>query len=308
MIKISIVTTMYRSANYLVEFKSRMSKTLEKMDVLYEIIMVNDGSPDNSLEVALALRNDDSNVKVIDLSRNFGHHKAILTGLSHTSGDLIFLLDCDLEEEPENLQLFFNEWQQGNGKYDVIYGVQLEREGTYFRKVAGQVFYNLFNMISDEKIPQNPCTIRLMTRRYVDSLLRLNDKNVFLAAMYERVGYNQKAIQIKKSYKGTSSYNLLRKLALMMDGITSFSSKPLSMIMVCGFSISFISILYIVYLIVRKLLYQSIIDGWTSLMVSIWFLSGLIIFSIGIVGVYISKIFNETKDRPISIIRKIYED
>ncbi|KLU57441.1 hypothetical protein EL84_02695 [Paenibacillus sp. VT-400] len=305
---ISIVTTMYRSATYLPEFYTRIKKNISKLGLSHEIIMVNDGSPDDSLDVAIGIQQQDPCVKVIDLSKNFGHHKAILSGLSHTKGDLVFLLDCDLEEEPENLEIFYEEWLQGNNEYDVIFGVQQEREGTFYRKIAGDLFYKLFNLVSDQKIPKNPCTIRLMTRRYVRSLLEFKDQNVFLAAMYEKVGYKQKPLAIKKTYKGSSSYNLIKKLTLMMDGVTSFSSRPLLLIMGSGFFIAFLSLTYAFFLVFQKVFFQSVIGGWTSVMVSIWLMSGLIIFSVGVVGIYISKIFNETKNRPISVIRKIYEE
>ncbi|MEQ7050303.1 glycosyltransferase family 2 protein [Paenibacillaceae sp. P-4] len=304
--QISIVTTLYRSEAYLIEFHERIKKAVNQLNLQHEIIMVNDGSPDNSLDTALKIRDKDPAVKVIDLSRNFGHHKAILTGLSYATGDKIFLIDCDLEEDPELLVSFYRAWENEQ-EYDVIFGVQEQREGTFYRRWAGTMFYKLFNMLSDEKIPQNPCTVRLFTKRYVDSLLSLNDKNVFLAAMYEKVGYKQKAISIKKEYKGSSSYNIIRKVALTLEGLTSFSSKPLTSIMGCGFIISLLSIMYTIYLIINKLIYDAIIGGWTSLMVSIWFLSGLLMFSMGIVGLYISKIFNETKDRPLTIVRKVYE-
>ncbi|WP_339274831.1 glycosyltransferase family 2 protein [Paenibacillus sp. FSL W8-0426] len=305
--KISVVTTMYRSSAYLPEFYARIKENVAKLGLSYEIIMVNDGSPDNSLDVAVGIQQQDPCVKVIDLSKNFGHHKAILSGLSYARGDLIFLLDCDLEEEPENLELFYNEWLQGNGEFDVIFGVQREREGTFYRRIAGDLFYKFFNLISDEKIPKNPCTIRLMTKRYVSSLLEFKDQNVFLAAMFEKVGYRQKPFAIKKTYKGSSSYNLIRKLTLMMDGVTSFSSRPLLLIMASGSLIAFLSLVYALFLVFRKVFFQSVISGWTSVMVSIWLMSGLIIFSVGVVGVYVSKIFNETKDRPISVVRKVYE-
>ncbi|MGV2963555.1 glycosyltransferase family 2 protein [Paenibacillus sp. AGC30] len=304
---ISIVTTMYRSAAYIPEFYARIKENITKLGLSHEIIMVNDGSPDNSLDVAIKIQQQDPCVKVIDLSKNFGHHKAILSGLSYARGDLIFLLDCDLEEEPENLELFYNEWLRGNGEYDVIYGVQREREGTFYRKIAGDLFYKFFNSISDEKIPKNPCTIRIMTKRYVSSLLEFKDQNVFLAAMFEKVGYRQKSYAIKKTYKGSSSYNLIRKLTLMMDGVTSFSSRPLLLIMASGSLIAFFSFVYAIFLVFRKVFFQSVIGGWTSVMVSIWLMSGLIIFSVGVVGVYVSKIFNETKDRPVSVVRKVYE-
>ncbi|MCM3288523.1 glycosyltransferase family 2 protein [Paenibacillus sp. MER 180] len=303
--QISIVTTLYRSEAYLVEFHERIKKALSQLNMQHEIIMVNDGSPDNSLDTALKIRDKDSAVKVIDLSRNFGHHKAILTGLSYATGEIIYLIDCDLEEEPELLVDFYQEWEKDR-EYDVIYGVQDIRDGSYYKKVAGSLFYKIFNSLSDTKIKENICTVRLMSRRYVDALLSLQDKNVFLAALFEHVGYKQKEYKITKKYKGKSSYNFLRKIALMTEAITSFSSKPLSIIMLTGLTLSSMSIVYAIYLIFRRIFINSIIGGWTSLMVSVWFLGGIILFSIGTLGIYISKIYNESKQRPITVVKKIY--
>lgn len=304
--KISVVTTMYNSSIFLYEFYNRIKSSIEEFGFSYEIIMVNDGSPDNSLEVARNIQEQDTNVIVIELSRNFGHHKAILTGLSFVTGDLVFLIDCDLEEEPELLGQFYSVWEANKGKYDVIYGMQENRSGTFYRRIAGSLFYKLFNFLSDVHISENICTVRLMTKRYVDSLLRFKDKNVFLAALFEKAGFEQMSVTINKTYKGSSSYNLLKKIALMTEAITSFSSKPLSLIMITGLTFSSISFMYAVYLVLRKTLNSAVIGGWTSLMVSVWFLSGIILFSLGTLGIYITKIYNETKDRPISIVKAIY--
>lgn len=304
--KISIVTTLYRSASFLSEFYSRITHSAQKLGFPYELVMVNDGSPDNSLEVALGIQQQDSNVKVIDLSRNFGHHKAILTGLAVAQGDFVFLIDCDLEEEPELLERFYSLWEEHEGSIDVLYGIQENRSGTIYKRFVGALFYKIFNYFSNVQISESICTVRLMTRRYVDSLLEYRDKNVFLAALFETVGYKQLPITINKPYKGSSSYNFIRKIALMTEAITSFSSKPLTMIMLMGVTLSSVSLMFAIYLVFRKLLSSSIISGWTSLMVSVWFLGGVILFSLGVLGVYITKIYNETKDRPISIIRAIY--
>ncbi|MGG1637085.1 glycosyltransferase family 2 protein [Paenibacillus sp. NRS-1760] len=305
--QVSIVTTLYKSEKYLEEFYTRIKNTLKSMNLTHEIIMVNDGSPDNSLDIATKIQNIDTSVKVIDLSKNFGHHKAILTGLSYVSGNIVFLIDCDLEEEPELLSQFYKEWIENEEVYDVMYGIQENRSGTFYRRIAGAMFYKLFNYLSDVQISENICTVRLMTKRYVDSLLGFKDKNVFLAALFEKTGFKQKSIRINKNYKGSSSYNTFKKIALMTDAITSFSSKPLLVIMMTGLMISSISFLYAFFLIVRKIFNISMISGWTSLMVSVWFLSGIILFSIGTLGIYISKIYTETKDRPITVIKKIYE-
>lgn len=177
--KISVVTTMYNSSIYLQEFYSRIKRSIEELEFSYEIIMVSDGSPDNSLEVAKNIQKQDSHVMVIELSKNFGHHKAILTGLSFATGDLVFLIDCDLEEEPELLGQFYSIWENNERKYDVIFGVQENRSGTFYKRIAGSLFYKLFNYLSDVHISENICTVRLMTKGYVDSLLRFKDKNVF---------------------------------------------------------------------------------------------------------------------------------
>jgi putative glycosyltransferase len=305
-VKISVVTTLYRSSEYIPEFYSRIKQTLEKLGGSYEIIMVNDGSPDNSKDIAIEIQHKDQYVKVIDLSRNFGHHKAILTGLSYVTGDLIFLIDCDLEEEPELLTQFYSKWIEYDDKYDVLYGTQENRSGTFYRRFAGALFYKVFNYLSDVHISPNICTVRLMSRKYVDSLLEFKDKNVFLAALFEKVGFDQKSITINKTYKGSSSYSLFKKITLMTEAITSFSSKPLTLIMLAGLTISSLSFLYALFLAVRKIFSLSVFSGWTSLMVSIWFLSGIILFSLGTLGIYITKIYNETKDRPLTIVKKIH--
>lgn len=304
--EVSIVTTLYRSAGYISEFYERIKNAVNSLGLIYEIIIVNDGSPDNSLDIAIGIQKKDPNVKVIDLSKNFGHHKAILTGLSLTSGELVFLIDCDLEEEPELFLQFYSEWAKNGDRFDVYYGIQNHRTGSMYRRVAGSIFYKLFNFLSDVPINENICTVRLMTRRYIESLLMYKDKNVFLAALFEKTGYNQTPIAINKTYKGSSSYNFMKKITLMVDAVTSFSSKPLTVIMLSGLAISTVSFLYAFYLLVRKAFGDSIISGWTSLMVSVWFLSGIIILSLGTIGIYISKIYNETKDRPLTVVKRIY--
>ena len=302
---LSIVTTLYYSAPYINEFYQLISIESQKLTDDYEIIFVNDGSPDDSLDIAVKLHQEDERVRVIDLSRNFGHHKAVMTGLSYARGKLIFLLDSDLEEEPELLSLFHEHYQLS--EVDVVYGVQKVRKGNIFEKITGEVFYSFFNLISSYPVPRNLITARLMSQRYVRSLVDHKDKEIFLAGLWAITGFKQVPLVVKKYSKGESTYNFFRKLSIAINSITSFSNKPLIFVFYLGALISLISAIAVIVLIIRRLFFNVLLSGWPSLIVSVWFLGGLTIFSLGIIGIYVAKIFSETKQRPYTIIRNIYE-
>ena len=304
--ELSIVTCLFYSAPYIEEFYTRISAMAQKITDDYEIIFVNDGSPDNSLEIAISLFEKDEKVKVIDLSRNYQHHKAAMTGLEHTSGSLVFAISCDLEEEPELLGTFYEEMTK-NPDADVIYGVQETRKGGVFERISGGLFYSLFNMLSTEPIPPNRTSASIMTRRYVQSLVQHKEREVFLGGLTTITGYNQVPIIVKKSSKGSSTYTLRRKIALFVNAITSFSNKPLIYIFYIGCIISFLSGVSGLYLVLRKLFFGGVLVGWSSVMASLWFLVGLSIFCLGIIGIYLSKIFVEVKQRPYTIVRHFYE-
>ncbi|NLW48418.1 MAG: glycosyltransferase family 2 protein [Firmicutes bacterium] len=302
--KLSIVTTMYWSETYLEEFYQRCKTEVQKITDDYEIIFVNDGSPDNSLQKAIELSQRDDQVMVVDLSRNFGHHKAMMTGLSYTSGELVFLIDSDLEEEPELLQIFYSRLTKEN--CDVVFGVQKSRKGNFFEKWSGEIFHRFINYLSELNIPKNMATARLMSRRYVDSLLEFREHELFIAGIWHITGFNQVPVEVVKHSTSKTTYKLKNKVAVAINAITSFSNKPLLLIFNLGMTITVISFFYILYLVVRKVLYSQSLIGWTSLIVSVWFIGGLIISFIGIVGIYLSKIFIETKSRPYTIIRDVY--
>ena len=304
--KLSIVTTLYKSSLYVNEFHERITKEAKKITDDYEIIFVDDGSPDDSLEKVVNIHKRDKKVKVIELSRNFGHHKAIMTGLSHAKGDYVFLIDVDLEEEPELLGKFWKELQDSKD-IDVVYGVQESRKGGWFEKYAGSWFWKLFNKLADINISENQITVRLFSKNYVKNLGLFKEKELFLAGVFELVGFNQKAYIVQKNSSKTTTYGLTQKIKLLNNAIVSFSSFPLYISFYLGLFISSFSFMYGIYLIVNKLLFNSISSGWTSLMVSIWFLSGLLLLTVGILGLYIAKIFNEVKNRPI-IVKKVYSN
>lgn len=300
--KLSVVTTLYYSEPYIDEFYHRMKVAAEKITSDYEIIFVNDGSPDNSLSKAVKLCENDIKVKIADLSRNFGHHKALMTGLGYATGDLIFLLDCDLEEPPELLNKYYSRMKEED--CDVVVGVQEKRKGSGFEKISGALFYKLFNLLSNHSIPENVLISRLMKRDYVRSLISHNERELFFAGLCSITGYDQKTVRVSKGHKGSTSYSLSKKLSQTINAIVSFSNKPLYLIFILGVVIFLISAIYISYIVIMKIFF-SVQVGFASIVASIWGLGGVMLMSTGIIGFYIAKIFSEVKQRPV-IVKKLY--
>ncbi len=303
--KLSIVATIYQSASYITEFHQRASAAAQKLvGDNYEIVLVNDGSLDDSLDIAVQLTESDSHVIVVDLSRNFGHHKAMMTGLNYAKGERVFLLDSDLEEEPEWLIGFAE--QMAKDKCDVVYGIQEQRKGSLLERWSGQWFYSFFNAITGMALPANIVTARLMTRRYVDALLRHEEREVFMAGLWYITGFLQTPHAIKKHSTSETTYTFRRKMSLLVNSITSFSNAPLIGIFYIGISISLFASFYIAFLLVQWMFLAKPLSGWISVMASIWLLGGMIISFVGVVGIYLSKIFSETKQRPYTIVRQVY--
>lgn len=303
--KLSTVATLYQSVAYIDELYERVSaasRILAGND--YEIILVNDASPDNSLKLAIQLTERDSHIIVIDLSRNFGHHKAMMTGLAHARGELIFLIDSDLEEEPEWM-LSFNE-HMSQSDCDVVYGVQAQRKGNWFERWTGWWFYYLFKTLTGLTLPENMVTARLMTRPYVNALVSHKEREIFIAGLWHITGFRQCSQVIKKHNTSPTTYSLRKKMSLLVNSVTSFSHAPLVGIFYVGIFISLASVIYIAYLVIHWFFLDTPLIGWTSVMASIWLLGGMIISFIGVVGIYLSKIFSETKQRPYTIVRQIY--
>ena len=303
--KLSIVTTLYQSAPYIAEFHRRAcaaAGTLAGED--YEIILVNDGSPDNSLDLAVQFAERDPRVVVIDLSRNFGHHKAMMTGLAAAEGEQVFLIDSDLEEEPEWLLDFDAQMRAEAG--DVVYGVQQKRKGNYFEQITGSWFYRLFRVLTGIAQPDNIVTARLMSRRYVQALLLHRERELNIGGLWIITGFKQSQQTVRKLSTSPTTYSLSHKFGHLVNAVTSFSSLPLVFTFYAGLVISTSAVFYIFYLAIRYLFISSPPDGYTSIIASTWLFSGLIIFFLGVQGIYLSKLFTEVKQRPYTIIRRIY--
>lgn len=305
--KLSIVATLYQSAPYVVEFVQRAEVAAKALvGDCFEIVLVNDGSPDNSLELAVGLCEKNSHLIVVDLSRNFGHHKAMMTGLEHAKGERVFLIDSDLEEEPEWL-LNFDE-QLDKEQSDVVYGVQGQRKGGVFERLTGAVFYKLFRQLTGINQPDNIVTARLMTNRYVQALLSHRERELNIGGLWLITGFKQTAHLVQKQSTSPTTYTLTKKFKHLVNAVTSFSSLPLVFTFYSGLFISISGAFYITFLIFRYFLIASLPSGYTSLIASVWLFSGLIIFFMGVQGIYLSKIFSEVKQRPYTIIRKIYRN
>jgi putative glycosyltransferase len=306
--KLSVVTTLYKSEPFLERFVDRVSKAVQELGIEdYEIIAVNDGSPDDSLTTMLKLKEANPHIVVVDLSRNFGHHYALLAGMEVSKGDFVFTIDCDLEVSPSVLSQF---WMVHLSHMDVdrIYGVQETRKGKFVEKCGGSLFYRIFNSLSETKIPSNILTESLMSRQYVEEFVRMGDANLFLAGMFSWVGFNQMPLVCKKGQRETkSTYTFAKRLALSLQALTSFSAYPLRLLFTTGGCLSLISFTYGIYLIVKKLVFPSfVLSGYTSLIVLLLFSAGVIVMSLGVLGLYIEKLFNQTKNRQRYIIKHIY--
>ncbi|WP_246738342.1 glycosyltransferase family 2 protein [Bradyrhizobium sp. CCBAU 051011] len=298
------MTTLYQSASTIDEFCRRVLAAAEFITDDIELVMVNDGSPDDSLARALALHEADPRVVVIDLARNFGHHKALMTGLAHATGDLVFLIDSDLEEEPELLTPFHERLMQGD--CDVVFGVQESRRGGWFDRVAGELFFSLIDALSDQKIPRNNVVARLMTRDYVRALVRHLDREFMMIHLMQLAGYRQVPVVIRKHDHSPSTYSFRMRTEMAIKFLTTTSTRLLYLILYLGISIFALSLFVIVYFVGRYFASGVGVDGFTSQIVSIWFLGGLITLILGIFGIYIANILAETKRRPYAVVRRVH--
>lgn len=303
--KLSIVTTMFRSEATIADFIRRASAAAAQITDSFEIVVVDDGSPDKSLAIAAGLSATDPRLKVIELSRNFGHHKALMTGLKHASGDFCLLIDSDLEEPPETLGAFWD--KLGKDDMDVVYGYQEKRNGGLLHRLAGWVAYTIFNLLIPGGIPTNHLTIRLMRRDYVNALLLHGESQVIIGGLWVITGFKQAGLPIDKEVKGETTYAFRRRWKMFLDSVTNFSEAPLIGIFYLGLVIAAMSSLVGAWLLLRWVALGVGVAGWLSVMMSVWFLGGIAIFCIGVIGIYLGKVFAETKNRPYTIVRKVHQ-
>jgi putative glycosyltransferase len=228
----------------------------------------------------------------------------MMTGVQYSRGQQIFLMDSDLEEDPEWLDNFATKLQEH--RCDVVFGVQISRKGDRVERWTGTWFYRIFNSLTGLALPENIVVARLMTRRYVDALLQHEEREVFMAGLWQITGFAQTAIPVVKHSRAESTYSLKHKVELLVNSVTSFSNIPLYAIFYFGATISLLASIGSVYIVVLRLFSSAPLSGWTSVMASIWLIGGLIISFVGIIGIYLAKVFSETKRRPYTIVREVY--
>ncbi len=304
--KLSVVIPMYYEEDVAYECYTRIKKMCDLLlEYTYEIIFVDDGSKDMTGHILENISHKDKNVKVITFSRNFGHQAAVTAGLKYVSGDVIAIIDADLQDPPELIPQMLSLWEKGN---DVIYGKRKSREGeSYFKLLTARMFYKTISSLSDFEIPQDTGDFRVVDRCVIDIVNSLPEHNKFLRGLFSWVGYNQTSVEYerKKRFAGKTKYPLRKMLKLAFDGIFSFSAKPLKLIGGLGIVTFFISLCILVYSLISFIAFpQNIAPGWTSIMVTLTLLGSVILLSLWIVAEYIARIYDETKNRPQYIIKQ----
>ncbi|MBX2903263.1 MAG: glycosyltransferase family 2 protein [Chitinophagales bacterium] len=300
---ISIVVPVYNEESNLPYLFERLSQMFSQTDIAFEVVMVNDGSSDNSLKLMREFAAKDSRFKYVSFSRNFGHQPAFFAGMEHTLGAHIAFIDADLQDPPELLLEMFSRLQQG---YDVVYAVRRNRQGvSVFKKIAYSTFYRLLDKISNTKIPLDTGDFRIMKRKVAEQIAAMPEREKFLRGQIAWVGFRQFPFPYDRPerHSGTPAYSFSKLLKLALDGITSFSDFPLKLATYLGFGTTLFSLLLMVYTLVSKfILNNGTPQGWASLMMTILFMGGIQLICLGIIGEYLIRIGNNVKQRPIYIV------
>lgn len=301
--EISVISPVYKSRDCLLELYTRLKNSLLEITEKFEIILVNDSCPQDSWDVITELCSADKRVKGINLSRNFGQHHAITAGLDHAKGKWIVVMDCDLQDRPEEIVNFYKKANEG---YDIVLGRRIERFDNYFRLFASKFFYKILKYFTDVNHDSSIANYGIYSHKVIQSVNSYRESNRVFPLLASIVGFKRTAIPITHSKRtiGESSYTFKKMFKLAIDSIITHSNKPLRLSIKFGFLLSLFSILYTVWILIRYFCYGAPILGWTSLMIALFFMFGVLFGVIGILGLYIGKIFDETKARPLYIMQE----
>ncbi|MFQ3544173.1 glycosyltransferase family 2 protein [Halobacillus rhizosphaerae] len=303
----SVIVPVYNEEEVIQTTVSRLKQVMNQLNDSYELIFVNDGSRDQTLSILKEYCQGDSTVKIIDFARNFGHQIAITAGMDAAQGDAVIVMDADLQDPPELIFSMIEKWKEG---YEVVYAKRTKRKGeTFFKKYTASLFYRTLRALTDIDIPMDTGDFRLIDRKVCDQMAQLHEKNRFVRGLVSWVGFRQTAVEYERDERlvGESKYPLKKMLKLSLDGITSFSYKPLKLASYAGVLLSLGGFLYMLYVIYLKLFTNSTILGWSSVIVIQLLFSGIVLLIMGIMGEYIGRIYDETKARPLYIVRKTYK-
>lgn len=302
--KISVVVPVYGCKPCLMELYTRLKTVLNNLVTEFEIIFVNDSSPDDSWKLIQYLCVTDHSVVGINLSRNFGQHNAITAGIDYVSGDYLVVMDCDLQDQPEEIGRLFTKLNEG---FDVVFGRRTDRQDTFLKKLSSKLFYNVFDYFTENNSDSSVANFSIASRKVVDNFVRIREQNRSYPLFIKWLGFNVGYIGIKHVGRniGKSSYSFRKLMKLATNSIISQSNKPLRLSIMFGFYIASISLIFGLYLIYKYLFMDQPISGWTSVMVSLYFIGGLLFANMGILGLYIGKIFDEVKQRPLYVVKDV---
>lgn len=300
---ISVVVPVYQAEHCLDELYGRLKKSLETITPDFEIVLIEDCSGDNSWLVIERLASTDHRVRGIQFSRNFGQHYGITAGLDYCRGDWVVVMDCDLQDRPEEIPRLYAKAQQG---FDVVLARRGERRDPYFKRLSSWMFYKLFSYLADMEYDGKSGNFRIMSRKVVGNFLRMREQLRFFGGLVQWMGFPTASIEVEHAgrFEGNSTYTFAKLWKLATDTIIAYSDKPLRLAVRFGFLMAFFALCFGFYTLVRTMLYGVPIQGWSSLIVSIYFIGGIIISILGIIGIYLGKTFDESKKRPLYIVRR----
>jgi polyisoprenyl-phosphate glycosyltransferase len=301
---ISVVIPVFNEQDNLLTLYARLTGVLEQTGHSFEIALVDDGSRDNSVMLLRQLAAQDSRVVVVELARNFGHQVAISAGLDHSRGSAVIIMDADLQDPPEVLPQFIAKWQEG---HDVVYAIREQRKETWFKCSMYALFYRLLRRVANIEIPLDAGDFCIMDRRVVDLMVGMPERNRFVRGIRSWVGLDQVGLAYERHARqaGKPKYTFTKLIYLALDGLVSFSYLPLRVITMLGFGISVLSIVLAVFYAVKRLLYGLNPPGFATIVVSIFFLAGIQLIMMGVIGEYVGRVFEEVKRRPLYIVRQV---
>ena len=300
----SIVVPVFNEELVVEESYKRLKQVMDTTNEPYELIFVNDGSRDKTPEIVAQICENDKNVRLINFSRNFGHQTAITAGMDNSSGQAVVVIDADLQDPPEVILEMIEKWKEG---YDVVYGQRLKRKGeTFFKKVTAKMFYRLLSSMTSVDIPVDTGDFRLIDRKVCDVMSSLTEQNRYVRGLVSWVGFRQTAVTYVRDerFAGETKYPLKKMLKFAMDGITTFSYKPLKLSTYVGFFVAGASFIYLLVVICLRLFTDTTVTGWASTLAVSLIFNGVILMMLGIIGEYIGRIYDEAKGRPLYIIRE----
>ncbi|MHB8248861.1 MAG: glycosyltransferase family 2 protein [Acidithiobacillus sp.] len=303
---VSLVVPCHNEAENLSALYTRVLAVMEKTGGSWEMVCINDGSTDDTLERLLALHRGDSRVVVIDLSRNFGKEAALTAGLDHACGDVAIPLDADLQDPPELIHDLLTKWQEG---YDVVNAVRLSRDGeSCLKRASAHAFYRVINRMSEVDIPADTGDFRLLSRPVLEALKMLPERRRFMKGLFAWVGFRTTSVYYHREprYAGKTKWNYWRLWNFAVEGITSFSQVPLQLASHLGLFVSLLAFLYAVYLIIGTMIYGNFVKGYPSMMVALLFLGGVQLMALGVIGEYLGRLYEESKRRPVYLVRNTW--